>query len=1388
MEIGDPRAVQLLVYYATRAHRLDLLKKTLGSLYFVRARALGGVPALEELIRDYGETQTYLRLAKYSDIKEALTDAGESRQELLQWVRQFSVFVQMKSGRLAAYPDLTFQLALNEPDISAVHIAALQLVGSKLEPAAHLRWLNKPVEMRVLAEYGGNALSAPCFMRHHLHEKQLVMGIHAGSIRVMDYDTGETLAIIEDDAQHEGAISALSLSPAGTHVVTGGKDGRVLLWNLIDAAVEAELAPHSAEVTSVQVHGAGHFIVSVSADNRIHVLEDAGALEGERWHLLHDEQWSAMPPVSLSYSPDGKALAIGCDDGNIKVLDAAGHSLGLLELLTFRAHFGCVTQLEYSRDAKLLASGSEDRDVKVWSAGGYTMLGKAVSHASTVTALAFSPSGHRLASGGEDHTVYIVNCDTMTVELTLRNHSDTISALAWGDASKQLVTGSGDCTMKLWDVVVQDSADGGSGGHHATATLKGITTDITPTLGRHQGRVTSVQVSPDRTMLASGAEDQVVKLWSLQPRVREIRHLLGHAAAVSAVAWNPTQEMLASGSVDGTVVLWTGTQFTFPRAVRKPATDGSALSAVTCLTFSHNGEYLTAGCDDGQILVWTVRRRELLHVDLQHKHALLSLLFTAKCLTSIDRSGQVIVWHPTSFGQVTVSENSAGDTLNAAAFDEEALSVVVSSPKPMMECWKVVRSALFDSALDRAESTRALLTMGAGGPSSSGATGRFSSRRTGLHATKDLAALSELGGSFTAPRVGRRRQRRAAGMGGSPPPSVAGSIASLASGRGGRLSPMAEESDEDAADGSESDSMPLRRRSSVSLGHKKSMRVLALNRRPLLLDDFLKLKHSPDVIATSRPPRQLWPDCLTVLSEDSLAAGFESRVVRIFSVDKSDEVSKFVTSDSVAAITSWDSSFLAAGDAGGNIYALQLVERVSRRRSSADGKEAGSDDGAGSDSDDYSLDSDDEEVFVVPVQQMCHFLNGHSTRLYLLPVYESSVPDKFLSRALEMESRGVVWLLGRAPSPAAAKEDSSLQSLLLALQDGLLSELEERQMVILTDGVGNGMGGFVGSYLGTSSAAKLTAICAANRVNYPGNWLGSVLPDLDELDNRQSDAVLVETEEWPVAIRRSAGVVRYTAQCKASVVVAVGDATDSTLSLAIDSMAPILLIAGAGGLVDRLVGLLDGDDVKPALLERQKQLGEQLSALAARAGSGEGEADGDAAGASPTEDGIATGSDSGEESKGGGDGDATEEAPSSEADVLRSELTIVELALSLLMCQRLHFIPADVVSARAVAAKLDALLSIAPSTGLLGGAFGSATMGSTLLDLDDDDDDDDLDLHFDVAADGDDEMDDDDDDADDADGGDGGGSGEDDAKEEGKEDMFGKVEDVIEEEEEDEDV
>lgn len=123
-------------------------------------------------------------------------------------------------------------------------------------------------------------------------------------------------------------------------------------------------------------------------------------------------------------------------------------------------------------------------------------------------------------------------------------------------------------------------------------------TALIKTLTAHADGVLSLAFSPCGKFLATGAEDNTIRLWSIPDGI-EIQAIQAHEGDVRAVTFDPDGDVFASASWDKSVKIWRTSDCSTLASASKHA------GPVNCLAFSPDGAMLYSGSDDGTIKVFS---------------------------------------------------------------------------------------------------------------------------------------------------------------------------------------------------------------------------------------------------------------------------------------------------------------------------------------------------------------------------------------------------------------------------------------------------------------------------------------------------------------------------------------------------------------------------------------------------------------------------------------------------------------------------------------------------------------------------------------------------------------------------------------------------------------
>lgn len=391
-------------------------------------------------------------------------------------------------------------------------------------------------------------------------------------------------------------------------VVGGHSSGSVRIWRIGTEEPIREFGDELDDVWDLAVSPDGNVFATGWYDQSIRLWDTSS---GEPRATL---QGHSGRVVSLAWSPDSARLVSASVDGTVRFWD--GHTGGLLR--TIGGHLSGVPYVTWWSDHWRIASVSADEMLRVWEASTGRLLNEfrmgyvasisrstddplAASVGSEVfireaasgckvdkiidsievsymlEAIAWSPDATRLAFASRDK-IPVHEVKDGKLLYALEGHTDIVLSVDWSSDGKWLATGSDDNTVRVWNAE---------------------TGELEHTLTGHTTRVKSVVWSPDSLTLASGSGDGTVRVWDVESGAA-LHVLKAHLGTVYSLAWSPDGARLASGSYDRTARIWDAVT-----GESKKILQGCA-APVRGLAWSPDGRQLVTGSDDGTMRIWDV--------------------------------------------------------------------------------------------------------------------------------------------------------------------------------------------------------------------------------------------------------------------------------------------------------------------------------------------------------------------------------------------------------------------------------------------------------------------------------------------------------------------------------------------------------------------------------------------------------------------------------------------------------------------------------------------------------------------------------------------------------------------------------------------------------------
>lgn len=460
---------------------------------------------------------------------------------------------------------------------------------------------------------------------------------------------------VAQQAWKEGRVAEAKILLEKHQPRSGGDDHRAFAWHFLWRLCHLDgptLKGHKSPVYVCRYSPDGRLLATGGEDGELRLWNSTLGTSERSWPA-HQKGING-----IAISPDGKWLATTAEGQNAAVWEAATGNL----VHRFGQDQGTVLAVTFTPDGKTLVAGGATGEVLHVNTVDWSIRARFFGPRTPIAQLAVSPDGALLATAGEDFVVRLWNLPDVTAVATLEGHTRDVTAIDFSHDGSMLASASRDGTAKLWDVAEHRERrkfDGYSGYVHQVAftpddrwvltTTREGDSPFWDTATGNLGRVlrsgsTPVYagaVSPDGRQVATAGGDSLIHLWNGAPDPEKARIVTQDSGTDAALA--PGSQVIAVGDEPGKVGLYDVASSTLLKQL------GALDSKVTSLSFANHGNKFAIGFDDSDhtVQVRLFPELTLIHACKSHAARVLAVRLSpdGALMATCAKDGAIKIWN-----------------------------------------------------------------------------------------------------------------------------------------------------------------------------------------------------------------------------------------------------------------------------------------------------------------------------------------------------------------------------------------------------------------------------------------------------------------------------------------------------------------------------------------------------------------------------------------------------------------------------------------------------------------------------------------------------------------------------------------------------------------------
>jgi uncharacterized caspase-like protein len=235
-------------------------------------------------------------------------------------------------------------------------------------------------------------------------------------------------------------MNALAFSPSGQTLALGGFDGKVYVVNSSTGVISNTLSSHSAGVVNLAMRD--ETVVVSAGGDRIVSFTDVSNGNTLGSSSTFDEDITAF-----ALQPNNKFFAVSTASGEVKIVDAA-------QLAIVKTIQDCktpISTLSYSPDGKYVTAGTQNGTIYLWDAQSGA-LKTTFTQKGMIKAVAFAPKEPWLACASADSSLVIYDVATAAIRKKMVEADGFVSFVSFVN-NETLITGTSKGLLKSWKVL-----------------------------------------------------------------------------------------------------------------------------------------------------------------------------------------------------------------------------------------------------------------------------------------------------------------------------------------------------------------------------------------------------------------------------------------------------------------------------------------------------------------------------------------------------------------------------------------------------------------------------------------------------------------------------------------------------------------------------------------------------------------------------------------------------------------------------------------------------------------------------------------------------------------------------------------------------------------------